>query len=108
MDMITLTKTAITRFKQQLAKRGKGIGIRLGVQSSGCNGMSYILEYVDEVNDADTVIEQDGFVVAVDKIAAVYLTGLIVDYVKQGLNEGFEFTNPNSTGECGCGKSFTI
>jgi iron-sulfur cluster assembly protein len=108
--MITLTETADKKIRQLLKKRG-GIGIRLGVKTTGCSGLAYVLEYVDaHPLDLDTVINyaQPGFSVIVDKRHEVYLSGLTVDYVRQGLNEGFEFRNPNERDRCGCGESFRV
>lgn len=106
--MITLTRTAQNRIKQQLTSRGCGLGIRLGVKTTGCSGLAYILEYVDEPNRSDTVINQDSFNVYIDATSLVYLEGLTVDYVKKGLNEGFDFVNPNERDRCGCGSSFRV
>lgn len=106
--MITLTRTAQNRIKQQLTNRGCGLGIRLGVKTTGCSGLAYILEYVDEPNRSDTVINQDSFNVYIDSTSLVYLEGLTVDYVKKGLNEGFDFVNPNERDRCGCGSSFRV
>jgi iron-sulfur cluster assembly protein len=91
-----------------LTKRGKGLGIRLGVRTTGCSGLAYVLEYIDNVNPEDIAFEQDGFVVVVDPKSSVYLNGLEVDYVRQGLNEGFEFNNPLEKDRCGCGESFRV
>ena len=106
--MITVTDTAGNRIKKNLTQRGKGMGIRLGVRTTGCSGLAYVLEYVDELNPEDTAFEQDGFVVVVDPKSLTLMDGLEVDYVRQGLNEGFEFRNPNEKDRCGCGESFRI
>jgi len=105
---ITLTESAANRIKLFLAKRGKGEGLRLGVKPSGCSGMSYVLEFVDEIEDVDEVFEKYGVKVIVDKKSMLYLDGTELDYTKEGLNEGFKFNNPNITGECGCGESFNV
>lgn len=105
---ITLTAAAQNRMKLFLAKRGKGLGIRLGVQTSGCSGMAYVIEFVDELEESDQVLDINGVTVVIGQKAALYLNGIVVDYQKQGLNEGFKFENPNATGECGCGESFTV
>ncbi|CAM3541861.1 Iron-binding protein IscA [Vibrio aerogenes CECT 7868] len=105
---ITLTETAADRIKAFLDNRGKGIGLRLGVKTTGCSGMAYVLEFVDELNEEDQVFEAEGVKVIVDPKSLVYLDGTQLDYVKQGLNEGFEFNNPNVKNECGCGESFTV
>ena len=108
ITMITLTSTASKKIKSNLTRRGQGMGIRLGVRTTGCSGLAYVLEYVDDVNEEDITVEQDGFVVVVDPKSSAYLTGVEVDYVRQGLNEGFEFRNPNERDRCGCGESFRI
>jgi iron-sulfur cluster assembly protein len=106
--MILITDTASKKIVSNLAKRGKGMGIRLGVRTTGCSGLAYVLEYIDNVAPEDTALEKDGFVIVVDPKSAVYLEGLEVDYVRQGLNEGFEFTNPQEKDRCGCGESFRV
>ena len=106
--MITVTSIANKKIKANLNKRGQGIGIRLGVRTTGCSGLAYVLEYVDELAPEDTAFEQDGFVVVVDPKSLTLMDGLEVDYVRQGLNEGFEFINPNEKDRCGCGESFRI
>lgn len=106
--MINLTQSAAEHVANFIASRGKGEGIRLGVKTSGCSGLAYVLEFVDETNPHDTVFENHGVKVFVDPKSLVYLDGLEMDYVKNGLNEGFEFSNPNQKGECGCGESFTV
>ena len=88
--------------------RGKGLGIRVGVTTTGCSGMAYVLEFVDECNAEDKVFENHGIKVVVDPKSLVYLDGTEMDFVKTGINEGFEFHNPNVKGECGCGESFTV
>jgi iron-sulfur cluster assembly protein len=108
--MITLTETADKKIRRLLEKRG-GIGIRLAVKTTGCSGLAYVLEYIDtHPSDLDTVINyaQPGFSVIVDKKHEVYLSGITIDYVRQGLNEGFEFSNPNERDRCGCGESFRV
>jgi iron-sulfur cluster assembly protein len=106
--MITVTEQAAKKISTSLARRGGGIGIRLGVRTTGCSGMAYVLEYVDKLNEDDQVVETNGVTVVMDGKSAVYLTGLQVDYKRQGLNEGFEFINPNEKDRCGCGESFRI
>jgi iron-sulfur cluster assembly protein len=106
--MIQVTNVAAKKIKQNLEKRGKGMGIRLGVRTTGCSGLAYVLEYIDTVNSEDIAYEQDGFVVVVDPKSSAYLEGLEIDYVRQGLNEGFEFINPLEKDRCGCGESFRI
>jgi len=106
--MIQVTETATKKIVSNLTKRGRGLGIRLGVRTTGCSGLAYVLEYIDAVNPEDTAYEQDGFVIVVDPKSSVYLEGLEVDYVRQGLNEGFEFNNPQEKDRCGCGESFRV
>ena len=105
---ITLTDKAAQRVQNFLVNRGSGLGIRLAVQTTGCSGLGYNLEFVDTTNDDDTIFEDRGVKVVVDAKSLIYLDGTEVDYVKEGLNEGFEFKNPNAKGECGCGESFTV
>jgi iron-sulfur cluster assembly protein len=108
--MITVTDTAKKQIKRLLEKRGKGVGIRLGVKTSGCSGLSYVLEYVDKYESEVGVTNyaQPDFVVLVSAKDDVYLSGLEVDWVREGLNEGFKFNNPNEAGRCGCGESFKV
>lgn len=105
---VTMTEAAASRVKTFLEQRGKGVGLRLGVRTSGCSGMAYVLEFVDEVDAADVVFEDHGVKVIVDPKSLVYLDGTELDFAKEGLNEGFKFNNPNVKDECGCGESFTI
>ena len=108
--MITVTDIAKEKIKHLLKNRGKGVGIRLAVKTTGCSGLAYVLEYVDEY-EAEvgvTNFATDSFVVLVDAKSLVYLNGLTIDWVKNGLNEGFEFTNPNERDRCGCGESFRV
>ena len=108
--MITLTEKAYDKIKSQLQKRGTGVGIRLGVKTTGCSGLAYTLEYVDVYDDEVGVINyaQKDFAVLVDMKSDIYLNGLIMDWVRNGLNEGFDFKNPNEKDRCGCGESFRI
>jgi len=108
--MITVTDIASKKIKQQLTKRGKGVGIRIGVKTTGCSGLAYVLEFVDsyEADIGVTNYAQLDFALLIDAKSEVYLKGLEIDYVRNGLNEGFEFSNPNSKGECGCGESFRV
>ena len=108
--MITVTDTARKKIKQLLEKRGSGVGIRLGVKTTGCSGLAYTLEYVDkyEAEAGVTNFAQPEFVVLVDAKSLVYLSGLTVDWTKNGLNEGFDFVNPNERDRCGCGESFRV
>jgi iron-sulfur cluster assembly protein len=105
---ITRTETAACRVKTFLDNRGNGMGLRLGLKTTGCSGMAYVLEFVDELNEEDSVFEHDGVKVIIDQKSLVYLDGTELDYVKEGLNEGFEFNNPNAKSECGCGESFNV
>jgi len=107
--MITLTEAATNKIVKLLAKRG-GKGIRLGVKTTGCSGLAYVLEYVDTYQADDTTINyaQNDFAIIVDKKSDVYLRGMTVDYVREGLNEGFRFINPNERDRCGCGESFRV
>ena len=105
---IQLTDVAAQRVQTFLANRGKGIGLRLGVKTTGCSGMAYVIEFVDELEDSDTVFETNGVKVVVDPKSLIFLDGTQVDFAKEGLNEGFQFVNPNAKDECGCGESFTI
>lgn len=105
---ITLTESAANRVKTFLANRGKGIGLRLGIKTSGCSGLAYVLEFVDTLNEDDQVFEEHGVKVIVDTKSLVYLDGTQLDFVKEGLNEGFKFSNPNVKDECGCGESFNV
>lgn len=108
--MISLTETAYKKVISQLQKRGKGIGIRLGVKTTGCSGLAYTIEYVDEyIADITTInYAQKDFVVLVDKKSDAYLSGLTMDWIRNGLNEGFDFSNPNERDRCGCGESFRV
>jgi len=105
---ISLTQTAATRIKTFLDKRGKGVGLRLGIKTTGCSGMAYVMEYADEIEADDTVFEDKGVTLLVNPKSLVYLEGTQLDFAKEGLNEGFQFTNPNEKNRCGCGESFTV
>ena len=106
--MITITSNAADHIRSFIAKRGKGEGVRIGVKTSGCSGMAYTLEFVDDIQPEDQVFEQDGVKVFVDPKSLVYLDGTQVDYAKDGLQEGFKFENPNVKESCGCGESFHV
>ena len=106
--MITVTKTASKKIQDNLAKRGQGIGIRVGIRTTGCSGLAYVLEYVDASWPGSVAFPQTGFGVLIDQRDLPYLDGLEIDYVRQGFNEGFEFTNPIEKDRCGCGESFRI
>lgn len=105
---ITLSDAAADRVKSFMANRGKGLGIRLGVKTTGCSGLAYVLEFVDELEEDDVIFEDKGVKVIVDPKSKLYLDGTRLEFKKEGLNEGFEFVNPNVKGECGCGESFTV
>jgi iron-sulfur cluster assembly protein len=105
---ITITEAAATHVQNYLNNRGKGLGIRLAVRTSGCSGMAYEMEFVDELQEEDQVFENHGVKVVVDPKSLVYLDGTEVDYAREGLNEGFKFNNPNAKSECGCGESFGV
>jgi iron-sulfur cluster assembly protein len=106
--MITLTETAAMRVKVQLMNRDHGYGIRVGVRTTGCSGLAYLLEYVDKVDPNDLCYWTNGVNVYVNPQHLPYLEGLVMDWKREGLNEGFAFENPNVKGECGCGSSFTV
>jgi len=106
--MISLTEQAAAKITQQLTKRGKGLGIRIGVKTTGCSGLAYVLEYVDSVYEGDCIFESNGVYIYVDGKSMSYITGLEMDWVRNGLNEGFEFRNPNERDRCGCGESFRV
>ncbi len=105
---ISLTEPAAERVRNFLDTRGKGIGLRVGVKKTGCNGFAYVINYADEIDDDDVVFEDRGVTVVVDKTSLGLIDGTEVDFVKEGLNEAFRFRNPNVTGECGCGESFSV
>ena len=105
---ISMTASAAERVRNFLEKRGSGVGLRLGVKTTGCSGMAYVLEFVDESNPEDQVFESNGVQVFVDPKSMIYLDGTELDYTKEGLNEGFKFNNPNVQDTCGCGESFTV
>lgn len=105
---ITMTEAAAAHVARHLANRGSGEGIRLGVKTSGCSGLAYVLEFVDGTDEGDQVFESHGVKVFIDPKSLVYLDGTELDFTKEGLNEGFRFNNPNVQGECGCGESFNI
>jgi iron-sulfur cluster assembly protein len=106
--MISLTDSAVKKIKQQLSKRQKGLGLRVGVRTTGCSGLAYVLEYVDEPKNGDQCLDCSDCKIFVDPKSSAYLKGMIIDYVRNGLNEGFEFRNPNERDRCGCGSSFRI
>ena len=105
---VTFTDRAAEHIKGFLEKRGKGVGLRLAVRTTGCSGLAYVLEFADEVAANDEVFENNDVTVVIDKKCLVYLDGTELDFTREGLNEGFKFNNPNVKDECGCGESFTI
>lgn len=105
---VTMTKAAADHVRRQLDRRGKGLGIRLGVKTSGCSGMAYVLEFVDKANPEDEAFEYFGERIYIEPKSLDYLDGTELDFVKEGLNEGFKFNNPNVSSECGCGESFNV
>lgn len=105
---VTLSESAAKHVTSFLSRRGKGVGIRLGVKTSGCSGMAYKLEYADEAQAEDVVFESFGVKVLVDPKSLAYIDGTELDFVREGLNEGFKFNNPNVKDQCGCGESFNV
>lgn len=105
---VTLSQAAIKHVNRSLSKRGKGIGVRLGVKTTGCSGLAYKLEFVDESAPEDVVFEVEGIKVVVDPKSLPYVDGTQLDFVREGLNEGFKFINPNERDRCGCGESFRV
>jgi iron-sulfur cluster assembly protein len=106
--VITLTEKAASHVQSYLARRGKGVGLRVGVRTSGCSGLAYKLEFADAVNPEDLRFESHGVTVVVDPKSLQYIDGTELDYTREGLNEGFRFRNPNVKDECGCGESFNV
>jgi iron-sulfur cluster assembly protein len=106
--MITLTDSAAKHVQTFMAKRGKGVALRLGVKTTGCSGLAYKLEYADAVNPDDHTFDSNGVKVVVDPKSLPYLDGTELDFAREGLNEGFKFRNPNVKDECGCGESFNV
>jgi iron-sulfur cluster assembly protein len=105
---VTLSERAAQHVSAFLAKRGKGIGLKLGVRTTGCSGMAYKIEFADEVPPGDEVFESFGVTIFVDPKSLAYIDGTELDYTREGLNEGFKFNNPNVKNECGCGESFNV
>lgn len=105
---ITMSDAAAERVRKFMENRGKGVGLRLGVKTTGCSGLAYVLEFVDQLEEGDQMFEEKGIKVIVDGKSMVYLDGTELDFVREGLNEGFTFKNPNVKDECGCGESFTV
>ncbi len=105
---VTLTEKAARRVRESIAKRGRGIGLRLGVRTAGCSGLAYTMEFADGREAADCEFESNGVTLLIDPKSMPYLAGTELDFVREGLNEGFKFHNPNSKAQCGCGESFTV
>ena len=106
--MITITKPAAEKVRRHLEHRGKGYGIKVGVKTTGCSGLAYVLEYVDNPLQEDMSFVSEGISIFVDPKALPYVDGMTMDWVKNGLNEGFDFVNPNERDRCGCGESFRV
>jgi len=105
---ISLTQSAADRVKSYLTKRGRGVGLRVGVRKTGCSGYAYVIDYADSVDAGDAVFDNGGVKVVVDPKSLALIDGTEVDFIKDGLNEAFKFRNPNIKGECGCGESFSV
>jgi iron-sulfur cluster assembly protein len=105
---VSLTPAAVERVQSFLAKRGRGVGLRLAVRKTGCSGFAYVVSYADEIGEADVVFEESGVKVIVDGESLRYVDGTEIDFARHGLNEAFRFRNPNVRGECGCGESFSV
>jgi iron-sulfur cluster assembly protein len=105
---VTMTEAAARHVNRYLGRRGKGIGVRLGVKTTGCSGLAYTLEYADEAGEDDVHFEDQGIKILIDPKSLAYLEGTQLDFVREGLNEGFKFSNPNERDRCGCGESFRI
>ena len=105
---VSLTESAARQIEKQLAKRGKGIGLKLGVKKSGCSGFAYALDYADQLQETDKVFENFGVKVIVNANDLEVVDGIELDYRREGINEAFQFNNPNVTGTCGCGESFSV
>ncbi len=105
---IVLTESAADRVRSHLAKRGAGLGLRLGIKKTGCSGFAYVVNYADEIHPGDQVFEVRGVKVVVDPTSLPLIDGTVVDFIKEGLNEAFKFQNPKAKGECGCGESFSV
>ena len=105
---ITLTEKAAQRVEKYLESRGKGVGLKLAVKTAGCSGMAYVLEFADEIPSDDHIFESHGIKIMVDPKSLIYIDGTELDFAREGLNEGFQFNNPNVKDSCGCGESFTV
>ncbi|MGU9977357.1 MAG: iron-sulfur cluster assembly protein IscA [Candidatus Oxydemutatoraceae bacterium WSBS_2016_MAG_OTU14] len=108
MEGVSITDGAAEHIQRHLIERGKGLGVRLAVRTTGCSGMAYVVEYADDIEEHDLVLEEKGVKLVIDPKSMVYLSGSELDFAREGLNEGFKFTNPNEKARCGCGESFSI
>jgi iron-sulfur cluster assembly protein len=107
--MITITEPAAEHIKKHIAKRGKGLGLRIGIRTTGCSGLAYVIEYADSIDEnADSIFEGYGVKVIIDKKSIVHLNGTEIDFEKQGLQQGLKFNNPKEKDKCGCGESFRV
>lgn len=105
---INLTESAAKQIRRSLAKRGKGVGLRLGVKEVGCSGLTYTFDYADEIGPNDALFEANDAKVVVDREILKYLDGSTLDFAREGLKQAFKFDNPNAKNECGCGESFSV
>jgi iron-sulfur cluster assembly protein len=105
---ISLTDAAAERVKNHIQRRGKGMGLRLAVRKTGCSGLKYVVDFADAIEVGDTVFEDKGVKVVINPGSLAYLEGSVVDFAREGFNEGFRFSNPNEKDRCGCGESFNI
>ena len=105
---ISITRSAAERVRTFMTKRGRGVGLRIGVKKTGCSGYAYVIDYADSIDTDDVVFEEHGIKVVVDPESLALIDGTRVDFVKEGINEAFKFRNPNVKGECGCGESFSV
>jgi iron-sulfur cluster assembly protein len=106
--MLEITEKAAGKVAKQLKQRGKGVGIRIGVKTTGCSGLAYVLEFVDHPKPEDVAFPSNGVTLFADPKSLAYIDGTLIDYVRNGLNEGFEFKNPREKDKCGCGESFRV
>lgn len=106
--MITISDKAASKVIRHLERRGQGLGLRVGVKTTGCSGLAYVLEYVDSPNPEDIQYTDNSVTIFVDPKSLAYVQGLVIDWVRNGLNEGFDFKNPNERDRCGCGESFRV
>lgn len=106
--MVSISELAAGKVKNYLDKRGKGLGIKIGVKTTGCSGLAYVLEYIDSIDSTLAVYKSNNTMIFIDPKHLPYLTGIHIDWVREGLNEGFQFTNPNEKNKCGCGESFNV